>query len=130
MKRDDKEYNDNVRNAMLLNGVMMALFLLLHFYLFSRPAKVNTFKTLGVFFTIVLVLGLITSVMSIAMVGNSICNDGEVAAAVYVSSFAILAINLITLVGAIIYFFVKTAIKESKVAVGEGERTSLVNENK
>ena len=124
-----EDYSDNVRNAMLLNGIMMALYLLLHFYLFSRPETSNAFKTLGVFYTIVLVLGLITSVISIVMVGNSICNDGKVATSVYVSSFAIIVVNLVTLVGALIFFFCKTANKDAKVAVADGsERSSLVED--
>ena len=128
-ERADEDYSDNVRNAMLLNGVMMALYLLLHFYLFQRPETANAYKTLGIFYTIVLVLGLITSFISIVMVGNSICNEGKVATSVYVSSFAIMFVNLVTLVGALIFFFCKTANRDAKVAVADtSERSSLVDD--
>ena len=125
-----EDYNDDVRNAMTLNGIFMALYLLCHFYLFSRPETVNNFKRLGLAFTVILGLGLLAGIGSIILIGNSICNDGKVATAVYISSFAIIAVNLATLVGAIIYYCVKTANKEPKVAVVNEERHSLVNENK
>ena len=125
-----EDYSDNVRNAVTLNGVFMAAYLLCHFYLFSRPESSHTFKNLGIAFSVIQVLGLIFSVVALIWIGNSICNDTKVATAAYISSFAIIAVNMATMVGAIIFYCVKTANKEPKVAVVQEERSSLVNDNR
>ena len=101
---------------MFWNCVMMAIYLALHFTLFSRPASYRWFKRIGYIFAVVCSLELGFASVNLILAGISICNGEMWGAAAIVSSLAIIAINLFTIVTSTLYFCVKTRVPTAQVA--------------
>ena len=121
----DESYSDNVRFTMTWNCVMMVVFLICHFSLFSRPDSIDTYQKLGVAFPIMLIAEIIFALINFILIGTSICNDGGHAGAAIVSSLAILIINGAILVGGILYFLGKSKSPDAQVAAVPEERRQL-----
>ena len=98
---------------------MMAIFLMMHFGLFSRHENYERFKRWGAIFSVIVALEIAFSLINFILIGVSICNDGAMAVAGILSSLAILIINSCVLVGSILYFLGKTRVATAQVAVEE-----------
>ena len=126
-KLKNEDYTDHIRSAMFYNCVMMAIYLGLHYTVFSRPDSYRTFKIVGYVFAVVLGIECIGGVINFILVGISICNTESYATAALISSIAIILINLVTLLGAIAYFGNRTRIRTTQVASSAADdRSSLV----
>lgn len=117
----NEEHDNNLRFAMFWNCVMMVIYLALHYTLFSRPDDVALFKKIGYVFPVVCCLEIIFAVINVILAGISICLGEMYGTAALVSSLAIIAINLFTIVGSTVYFCVKTRIISSQVAPRGGQ---------
>ena len=106
----------------------MVIYLGLHFLIFSRPKSTARYHRSGVAFGAVLVIEIIIALVQMISASGSICSDGQFGSMATFTSVLIMVINLVTIVGAVIFFLLKTADKTAQVASVEDEgRNSLVN---
>ena len=77
-----------------MNGIVIVLYLMLHFALFSRPESQSWYALLGILFPIACNVGIIVAIISLIIAGGSICNEGRVATSVFVSSIVIILNNI------------------------------------
>lgn len=110
---------------MTWNCVMIVIYMICHFILFSRPEDIKTFYTFGKVFPIMLIAEIIFALINFILIGTSICNDGGHGGAAIVSSIAILIINGVTLGVGIFYYLAKTKSPESQVAAVPEEKRQL-----
>ena len=112
-----EDYEDWIRFTMLWNCNMMSIYLILHFILFSRPESYNRFQRLGVIFSIILCFEVVFALVNFILIGNSICNDDDYATSGILSSIVIIVVNLFTVIGSSIFFFIKTRTRTSQINV-------------
>ncbi len=96
---------------------MMCIYMLCHFGVFARTDSYNTFKRLGIVYTVVLFLEIFGAVATAGFASDSICKDESLGTAAIMTSAAIIVINLFTLIASSIYFQTKTFVSQSRVAV-------------
>ena len=94
----------------------MVIFLALHYTLFSRPESYARFKTVGYIFAVVCALEVAFASLNLILAGISICNGEMWGGAAIFSSLAIIGVNLFTIIGASVYFCVKTRLPNTQVA--------------
>ena len=111
-----EDHDDYLRFAMFWNCVLMVIFLALHYTLFSRPDSYSTFKTVGYIFAVVCALEVAFASLNLILAGISICNGEMWGGAAIFSSLAIIGVNLFTIIGATVYFCVKTRLPNTQVA--------------
>ena len=104
----DESYSDNVRFTMTWNCLMMVVFLLFHFALFSRTEDLDTWYKVGKGFPIMLIAEIVFALINFILIGTSVCAGESYGSAAIISSVAILIINGATLVLGILYFLAKT----------------------
>ena len=106
----EESHDDYLRFAMFWNSVMMVVYLALHYTLFARPESYSMFKRIGYVFSIVCCLEIAFAAVNVILAGISICIGEMWGVAAIVSSLAIISVNLFTIVGATVYFCVKTRV--------------------
>lgn len=104
---------------------MICLYLAFYFALFQRPESTSSFELLAKLHLAVLALGIIAGIVNFSLAAASVCNSSSVAAAAYVTSFALIVINALTLIGSIIYFLKRTAQPLNQIAAGNEETRAL-----
>ena len=112
----DVDHDDNLRFAMFWNSIMIVIYLGLHYTLFARPESYNRFKQIGYIFAVVCCLEIVFAAFNLIAAGISICNSETWGGAAIISSLAIIAINLFTVVGSSVYFCIKTRTPNTQVA--------------
>ena len=125
LEAKNESVTDFVRFAVTWNLIMICLFLVCQFALFQRPETVRNFQLLAKIFPIVLIVGIVFAIVNFSLTAASICNTGPLAAAAYVTSFAVIIINALTLIGSGLYFMKKTASATNQVAQGNEETQKL-----
>jgi len=111
----NEEFSDYVRNCIQINCIMMVVYLVLHFNLFARPDDDQTFRRLGVVYSVILAIEIFGAVATMIFTGISICNDGAFAGAAILTSVAIIVVNLFTLIGTSVFFQLKTHVSTARV---------------